>query len=52
MIVLVSTLLDKAITSNETFTALFLMALASTMLTAPAVSPRRLALRGLIDKRG
>lgn len=33
-------LLDKGIISNEAFTALLLMAVTSTMLTVPMVTPR------------
>jgi hypothetical protein len=33
-------LLDKQIISSATFTALLLMAVASTMLTTPVVSPK------------
>ncbi len=40
MIIFVNILLDKAIITNETFTALLLMAIASTMLTVPVVSPK------------
>ena len=45
MIIFVSILLDKEIISSAMFTALLLMAIASTMLTVPVVSPklRRLA---------
>ena len=39
MIIFVNILLDKAIITNETFTALLLMAVASTMLTIPVVAP-------------
>ena len=39
MIIFANVLLDKAIITNETFTALLLMAVASTMLTVPVVSP-------------
>jgi Kef-type K+ transport system membrane component KefB len=39
MIVFVNVLLDKQLISSETFTALLLMALASTMLTVPRVAP-------------
>lgn len=50
MIIFANILLDKQIITNETFTALLLMAVASTMLTVPVVAPklRRLgqALRG------
>jgi Kef-type K+ transport system membrane component KefB len=38
MIVFANVLLDKAIISSATFTALLLMAVASTMLTVPVVS--------------
>ncbi len=40
MIIFANVLLDKAIITNETFTALLLMAVASTMLTVPVVSPK------------
>ena len=40
MIIFVNVLLDKGIITNATFTALLLMAVASTMLTVPVVSPR------------
>ena len=40
MIVFANILLDKQIISSETFTALLLMAIASTMLTMPMVAPR------------
>ncbi len=40
MIIFVSVLLDKGIITNETFTALLLMAVASTMLTIPMVQPK------------
>ena len=39
MIIFVNILLDKRIITNETFTALLLMAVASTMLTIPVVAP-------------
>jgi Kef-type K+ transport system membrane component KefB len=40
MIIFVNILLDKQIITSETFTALLLMAVASTMLTVPVVAPR------------
>jgi Kef-type K+ transport system membrane component KefB len=52
MIIFASILLDKAIITNETFTALLLMAVASTMLTIPVVTPKLKALAGVIAKRG
>lgn len=39
MIIFVNILLDKAIITNTAFTALLIMAIASTMLTTPVVSP-------------
>jgi len=38
MIIFCNILLDKGIISNDAFTALLLMALASTMLTVPVVN--------------
>ncbi|MFT3817558.1 MAG: cation:proton antiporter [Rubrivivax sp.] len=47
MIVFVNILLDKALITRDSFTALLLMAVASTMLTVPLVAPRLAAvLRG------
>ncbi|MEZ6036524.1 MAG: cation:proton antiporter [Planctomycetota bacterium] len=40
MIIFANILLDKAIITSATFTALLLMAVASTMLTIPMVTPR------------
>jgi Kef-type K+ transport system membrane component KefB len=40
MIVFANVLLDKRLVTPETFTALLLMAVASTMLTVPIVAPR------------
>jgi len=40
MIIFVNVLLDRRIITSETFTALLLMAVASTMLTTPIVKPR------------
>jgi hypothetical protein len=48
MIIFVNILLDKEIITNETFTALLLMAVASTMLTVPVVYPKLHRLRRLI----
>jgi Kef-type K+ transport system membrane component KefB len=44
MIIFANILLDKHIITSETFTALLLMAVASTMLTVPIVEPK---LRGI-----
>jgi Kef-type K+ transport system membrane component KefB len=40
MIIFANVLLDKLLITNETFTALLLMAVGSTMLTIPVVSPK------------
>ncbi|HEX7802684.1 MAG TPA: cation:proton antiporter [Pseudoxanthomonas sp.] len=40
MIIFANILLDKQIITNATFTALLLMAVASTMLTIPVVTPK------------
>ena len=48
MIIFVNVLLDKAIITNETFTALLLMAVASTMLTIPVVSPKLARMKEIV----
>jgi K+:H+ antiporter len=48
MIIFVNVLLDKQLITNETFTALLLMAVASTMLTVPMVAPKLAPMRQLI----
>jgi Kef-type K+ transport system membrane component KefB len=48
MIIFVNILLDKQIITNETFTALLLMAIASTMLTVPVVAPRLQRMKEII----
>jgi Kef-type K+ transport system membrane component KefB len=50
MIIFVNVLLDKNLISNETFTALLLMAVVSTMLTVPIVAPRLRQARELIGR--
>ncbi len=50
MIIFVNILLDKNIITNEAFTALLLMAVASTMLTVPVVYPKLQRLKSLIFK--
>ena len=45
MIIFVNVLLDKAIVTSEAFTATLLMAVASTMLTVPMVTPRLARMR-------
>lgn len=49
-IIFANILLDKKIITNETFTALLLMALMSTMLTIPMVKPKLEKLKGIISK--
>ncbi len=48
MIIFANILLDKAIISSETFTALLLMAIASTMLTVPVVAPKLQRMKELV----
>ncbi|PKP69585.1 MAG: cation/H(+) antiporter, partial [Alphaproteobacteria bacterium HGW-Alphaproteobacteria-5] len=48
MIIFANILLDRAVISSTTFTALLLMAVASTMLSVPMVAPR---LRALAQSR-
>jgi Kef-type K+ transport system membrane component KefB len=40
MIIFAGVLMDKGVIAGETFTALLLMAVASTMLTVPVLSPK------------
>jgi Kef-type K+ transport system membrane component KefB len=48
MIIFANILLDKGIISSETFTALLLMAIASTMLTVPVVAPKLARMKEII----
>jgi Kef-type K+ transport system membrane component KefB len=50
MIIFANVLLDKQIITNECFTALLLMAVASTMLTIPLVAPKLLKLKDIIAR--
>ena len=52
MIIFVNILLDKGIVTSETFTALLLMAIGSTMLTVPVVHPKLQRLAQLVFKAG
>ena len=52
MIIFVNILLDKAIITNQCFTALLVMAVASTMLTIPVVTPKLARLAALRGKAG
>jgi len=51
MIIFSNVLLDKNLITNQTFTALLLMAVASTMLTVPMVTPRLVRLRASLASR-
>jgi Kef-type K+ transport system membrane component KefB len=46
MIIFANVLLDKHIITGQTFTALLLMAVASTMLTTPVITPMLARLEG------
>jgi Kef-type K+ transport system membrane component KefB len=48
MIVFVNILLDKQLITSETFTALLLMAVVTTMLTIPVVAPRLQRMKEMI----
>jgi Kef-type K+ transport system membrane component KefB len=50
MIIFANVLLDKNIITSETFTALLLMAVASTMLTVPVVAPMLRRMRSLLAR--
>jgi Kef-type K+ transport system membrane component KefB len=50
MIIFVNVLLDKGIITNQTFTAALLMAVASTMLSIPMVTPQLAKLKGLVKR--
>ena len=52
MIIFANILLDKGVITNAAFTALLLMAVGSTMLTIPMVSPRLRKMAGLAAKGG
>jgi Kef-type K+ transport system membrane component KefB len=49
-IIFATVLLDKGIITSSTFTALLLMALASTMLTVPIVTPKLKRMREVISR--
>ena len=50
MIIFANVLLDKQIITSETFTALLLMAVGSTMLTTPVVAPMLQSMKHLVYK--
>ena len=50
MIIFVNVLLDKGLITSATFTALLLMAVASTMLTVPVVSPKLVRMKEIVTE--
>ncbi len=50
MIIFANILLDKDVITNETFTALLLMAVGSTMLTIPLVTPKLRHLKSVVSR--
>jgi Kef-type K+ transport system membrane component KefB len=50
MIIFANILMDKSIITSETFTALLLMAVASTMLTVPVVAPMLERMKGIVSQ--
>jgi Kef-type K+ transport system membrane component KefB len=50
MIIFANVLLDKDIITSETFTSLLLMAVASTMLTVPVVSPKLKNVKSIVSR--
>lgn len=52
MIIFANILLDRQIITNETFTALLMMAVGSTMLTIPMTTPRLARLMGRLKPNG
>jgi Kef-type K+ transport system membrane component KefB len=52
MIIFSNVLLDRGVITADTFTALLLMAVASTMLTVPMVAPRLARLAAVVSKSG
>jgi len=50
MIIFSNVLLDKGVITNATFTALLLMAVGSTMLTVPMVTPMLARMKGLVGR--
>ena len=50
MIIFANILMDKGVITSETFTALLLMAVASTMLTVPVVSPKLERVKSIVSR--
>jgi Kef-type K+ transport system membrane component KefB len=49
MIIFANILLDKDLITSETFNALLLMAVASTMLTVPVVAPKLKRMKSVVE---
>ena len=52
MIIFANILVDKGIMTSETFTALLLMAVASTMLTVPVATPKLASIKKALKRAG
>jgi Kef-type K+ transport system membrane component KefB len=50
MIIFANILMDKGVITSESFTALLLMAIASTMLTVPVVSPKLERMKSIVTQ--
>jgi K+:H+ antiporter len=50
MIIFITILLDKGLITSEMFTALLLMAIASTMLTVPVVAPKLERMKSIVTQ--
>jgi len=50
MIIFITILMDKGLITSEAFTALLLMAVASTMLTVPVVSPKLERMKSIVTQ--
>jgi Kef-type K+ transport system membrane component KefB len=50
MIIFANILMDKGVITSETFTALLLMAIASTMLTVPVVSAKLERMKSIVSR--
>lgn len=50
MIIFANVLLDKGIFTNQTFTALLVMAVISIMLSVPMVAPQLKKINGLLSR--
>jgi hypothetical protein len=50
MIIFANILMDKGIITSETFTALLLMAIVSTVLTVPVLSARHERMKSIVSQ--